>query len=154
NSENMPFLLDELDRTPTSAAFATAIKLGSLQDVERFVKKGADINCLNEKDQTPFMLACIRGEAAIAQFLLHNGAAENDRVDREDRNLLIHACSHENNAELVHALLDLRPKSTDKQDRFGYTAVMLASMHKNPEISAPLIERGANLNLVSNDGHT
>jgi len=52
---------------------------GDLVDVQRHLKKGADVNALNKDGVTPLMLAVGAGNANLVTYLLDKGANANAR---------------------------------------------------------------------------
>ena len=67
-----------------------AAREGSLQDVERLLSGGADVNESNEYGETPLHLAARCGSLEVVKFLLENGASGDIAARDEDGRTPLH----------------------------------------------------------------
>ena len=97
------------------------------------------VDAANAAEETPLMMAALRGALEPAQRLLARGAA----VNREGWTPLHYAASGPNPA-LVRLLLE-RGAAVDARSPNGSTALMMAARYGSEEAVAMLLERGADV---------
>ncbi|XP_029556151.1 inactive serine/threonine-protein kinase TEX14 isoform X1 [Salmo trutta] len=76
----------------------------NLHKLEKLLKKGVDVDCVNHLGQTPLFCASLLGLASVTELLLQFGADPNHRC--EDRSTPVHAAVFACNPWLLSGLLD------------------------------------------------
>ncbi|XP_042165344.1 inactive serine/threonine-protein kinase TEX14 isoform X4 [Oncorhynchus tshawytscha] len=76
----------------------------NLHKMEKLLKKGVDVDCVNHLGQTPLFCASLLGLACVTELLLQFGADPNHRC--EDRSTPVHAAVFACNPWLLSGLLD------------------------------------------------
>ncbi|KAK1800596.1 hypothetical protein P4O66_005808, partial [Electrophorus voltai] len=76
----------------------------NLHKVEKLLKKGVDVDCVNHLGQTPLFCASLLGFTGVAELLLQYGADPNYRCG--DRSTPVHAAVFSCNPWLLSELLD------------------------------------------------
>ncbi|KAG7222784.1 hypothetical protein INR49_016103 [Caranx melampygus] len=77
---------------------------GNLNKLEKLLKKGVDVNCVNHLGQSPLFCAALLGQVKVTELLLHYGADPNHRC--EDWSTPVHAGVFSCNTSVVSGLLD------------------------------------------------
>jgi len=138
------------------------------QVVETLLKKGVDINMTNSQNQTALHLACKRGDRLIVKALLDHGAMTDLEQDNGDTALCITMDLLDNldedeeeekdsHLQVVMLLIDNMtsvPSNLSKQYKNGKTAVHYACKYGLESMVEKLIERGATMDCVDNEGDT
>ncbi|MDG2122501.1 MAG: ankyrin repeat domain-containing protein, partial [Verrucomicrobiales bacterium] len=102
------------DRLPN--ALGEAVEAGNLERVKRLVAGGAPVNARRESNgTTPLAAASLRGDTAIARFLLENKARPNHT--NRDRNAPLHIAAFMCRTEIVELLLKHGASVTQKNAR-------------------------------------
>jgi ankyrin repeat protein len=89
---------------------------------ERLVSRGADVTRRRSDGRTPYAVAQLSGNRAVADWLLDHGASP----DLPDVDRLVAACSR-GDREAAHALLAARPELRDEIGPEHYTAMHQAA---------------------------
>ncbi|TTS33138.1 Inactive serine/threonine-protein kinase TEX14 [Bagarius yarrelli] len=76
----------------------------NLQRLEKLLKQGVDVDCVNNLGQTCLYCACLLGFAAVAELLLRYGADPNHRCD--DRSTPLHAAVFSCDTRMLSKLLE------------------------------------------------
>lgn len=168
------FDLNEKDLQGRSAAYVAA-ESGSVRALNFLVKNGADIKAANLDGVTPLMAAAGAGEGEAIRYLLEKGADARLK-DEIGKFALIHAMD----GESVEAINLLAPESREMLDtgllyaadmdkyetipvlvkygasvyarNGGKTSLMIAAERGNDRAAKMLLDEGANLYAVSDDG--
>lgn len=123
---------------------------GDLNAVRQCVESVADINAVNNDDETALMIASKKGYLEIVKYLVENDFEVNARVmfGNETALILASQCGH---LEIVKFLIS---KGADKntQDYSGFTALMWASVRGYFQIVQCLVECGVDANIINRDG--
>ena len=119
-----------------------ACHMGDIETVRDLIKRGADINARDSSGNTPLGYAAMAGNSDIYELLIKNGA-DFDLFD----------CSAAGDLQRVKELI------ADKADinainRYGSTALLLASWDKGVEVMELLLNNGANIDLQNDQGRT
>jgi ankyrin repeat protein len=122
------------------ATLPVAAELGDLDEVQRLVNKGADINAKDDEGATALINACAQGHADVARLLLKNGADVNAENRYAWTALIVAAWK--GYPEVVKILLDFGADVRPKND-LCRTALESAQEEGHPEIVALLKAHGA-----------
>ena len=125
--------------------------LGSVEDVERLIARGADMECITACGNTPLMIAASQGNMAVIESLLNSGA----RVDAANVNgetALSLACEH-GSTKPISRLLDFGA-NVNGTDKDGFTPLMSFAFSSIGclETARLLIDRGADVFACDFDG--
>jgi ankyrin repeat protein len=124
---------------------------GTLTEIQSLFKTNPNsINSVNENKSSPLILACYRGNIAVAKFLINN---VKDIDYSSDMGTALMAATYKNQTELVKLLLENKanPNTTDAN---GTTALLLAVQFKNTPLVQLLLEFKADKTIKDNKGKT
>ncbi|CAL8275906.1 unnamed protein product [Arctogadus glacialis] len=76
----------------------------NLTKMEKLLRKGVDVDCINHLGQTPLFCAALLGHGAVSELLLQYRADPNHRC--KDLSTPVHAAVFSGNARLLSGLLD------------------------------------------------
>src|SRR5439155_24639342 len=114
------------------------------------LKKGIDINSLDEDGRSILMHALLASDASlgIVKLLIQNGADVNLREPKQQWTAL-HFAAREGRAEIVKLLLDNKSE-VDARDSFGNTPLWRAVMdfRGDDKVIRLLLSHGADKNLA------
>lgn len=115
------------------------ISKGNAEKVRELIAKNPSlINSKNEQGLSALMIAMYHGKEEIARMLIEKGAElsffDAAAIGRE---------------EIVNKYLESNPSLLNQSSVDGFTALHLASFFGQEGVSKTLIDKGANVNLVS-----
>ncbi len=114
---------------------------------ELLIRNGANVNAANDDGATPLYLACTNRSSAVVERLLSAGANANARLPNGETVLM--NCARTGDAKAVKALLTHHADPNAKESAHQQTALMWAAAEKHPEVTALLLEFGADLSARS-----
>ncbi|WP_234648435.1 ankyrin repeat domain-containing protein [Dyadobacter sp. CY356] len=132
-------------------ALMNAINKNDISLVERLIQNGADIDELDEKKDSPLVIAAYKGYNQIVKILLEKGA-DVSAVDPGMKATALHAAAYAGRTEAAKLLVDFHIDVNKQGPYNGYTALHDAIWQNNIEVVKVLLDAGADLNLLSNDG--
>jgi beta-lactamase regulating signal transducer with metallopeptidase domain len=130
--------VSELDRALFEAAAS-----GDIQEMDRFLNAGADVNAVLRNDGSPLIAAARSGQLAAVGFLLDRGADANMPVHRDGNPLI--AAARAGRLEVVALLLD-RGANIDQMVPDDENALIQASGNGHLRVVQFLVTRGADVN--------
>lgn len=107
-----------------------------------------DVNALNTKDESPLMMAALRGQHEIAEKLIKRGADVNKTGWAP-----LHYAASRGHLSLMALLLE-NSAYIDAESPNGTTPLMMAAMYGTPEAVKLLIDEGADPQLKNQQGLT
>ena len=107
-----------------------------------------DVNVLNAKDESPLMMAALRGQQEIAEKLIQRGADVNKTGWAP-----LHYAASRGHLSLMALLLE-NSAYIDAESPNGTTPLMMAAMYGTPEAVKLLIDEGADPQLKNQQGLT
>jgi len=128
-----------------------AAKRGSLTQVRLLIRKGAGVNEMSKRDQTPLHFAAFEGRDEIARLLIDVGAKVN--IKDVDGMTPLHFAADNNQLEMTKILLKNGALINAKNEN-GSTALHHAVYHDNAELAQLLIEKGAGVSIRDRSGKT
>ena len=141
--------------TPFEDIFLTAARREDFSGLDQQIKKGVDVNAINQYGHTALMLSArhnTRSTALVATLIEHG--AEIHIKDVNGYTALMWAAHQNNNREIVGALLEAGARVSD-QDNNGQSPILLsAHYNSNPDITEQLLEAGADINTRDNSRYT
>jgi hypothetical protein len=113
---------------------------GTVEEVKAIMKQNPEaINSVNGEGFSPLILACYRGNVAVADFLIHN---VKDINGSSSMGTPLMAAVVKKNIGIVKLLLDSKA-NPNISDASGTTALMFATIFKNYEIVEMLLDASA-----------
>lgn len=129
-----------------------AAQVGTLAQVRRLVRAGADVNAATTDGFTPLMLAVGHGSLEITEYLINQKADVNRRNEVGQTALMIAAL--EGNKPIIDRLV-VAGAEVHAVDHEGRNAVMWAASRGDfPEIISALVVYGADYNARNSAGLT
>lgn len=140
----------------TDEEFVNLCKTGTLSEVVKALKEGANPNAKNKETFTALIEAARRGSLTITQTLLDAGADVNLASQYGFTPLMASVCNTKNANPLVVDLLIDNGADINTKAALDQTALFMASIYikGQPEIIKSLVRAGANINITSNSGKT
>ncbi len=106
-----------------SAKFFTAAESGNVQEVDRLLDAGADVNVRDSRGETPLFSAALSGSKEIAESLIAHGADVN-ATDRDGLTPL-HLAAYQSRREIVKLLVG-KSANVNAKTREGSTPLIKA----------------------------
>ncbi len=129
-----------------------ATRAGDLEQLQKIVVQGADVNEKTTNDETPLMLAALAGKGEIVNYLLQRGADINARNASGMTSL--HAAAYAGHADIVRLLIAKGAKINDLSNRSHVTPLHVASEENHLATVKTLLELGADTSLVEINGYS
>jgi ankyrin repeat protein len=128
-----------------------AARSGTVEDLKILVYKNPEIiNTKNENGFTPLILACYKGNVAVAKFLIENSKT----IDvSSDMGTPLMAATYKGQAELVQLLLENKA-NPNIADSNGTTPLIYAAMFGNTKVMSLLLKYKADKTHKDKDGKT
>jgi len=126
-----------------STALHWAVYEDDKEAVELLIKAGARVDAPNEYGATPLWLACTEGHADLIDLLLRAGADPNLALHTGETPLM--TASRTGNVAAVKRLLVAGAKVNAKESSRSQTALMWAISERHPDVTALLLEFGADV---------
>ncbi len=141
-----------LKLAPEELALMQAAHDGQLDEVERIVAAGVDVDVADSDYRTPVMFAAFNGHSAVVAFLHEHGAVINTK-DINGRTPLLYASSGPFPGTVDYLLKN--GAEVDIQGTLeGFTALMTAAAEGQVDVVRVLLEHGADKDLEDKDGDT
>lgn len=106
-------------------------QFNSIRCVEWLLERGAPVDALKRADWTPLMLACAKGNGAVARLLVEGGAGV-DRVNKDGWNPL-HIAIRQGSTEVMLLLLEADADLLYVCSRIGRSVLHIAALHGNTQ---------------------
>lgn len=144
-------IISRLTPTPTDEEFLALCASGTPEEITQALNAEANINAMDEQNNTVLMIAAEKNNAEAVKILLEEEIDIN--TQNQDGNTALILASMNNDAETVSAILSHNPdiNITNKKE---YTALMAAVRYNNPEIVRVLLNADAKLDVVDALGNT
>lgn len=124
---------------------------GTVEEMKALVQIKKDtINVVNQSGFSPLILACYRGNTAVAEYLAKN--VKNINYNSPNGTALA-AAAVKGNTALVKMLLENKA-NPDLADAIGMTPLLYSSQFENKEIILLLLKYKADKKLVNGEGKT
>jgi len=127
-----------------------AARAGDLEQIQRLVVKGVDVNEQTTRNETALIIASLAGKGEVVHYLLQRGAD----IDARNSSGLssLHAAAYAGHTEIVSLLVVKGAEVNDAENRFGVTPLLLASEENHIKTVRELIKLGADINVVEING--
>ncbi len=116
---------------------------GDLDQVEKSLAEGVNVNAVMNNDLTPLMLSCIRGHRDVFECLINAGADLNERTINGATLMIIAA--KRGHTGIVKLLIEAKA-DFNAQNKDGTSALYIAAQENNTDCVKILIEARADLN--------
>ena len=143
-------ILSLASATSQAAAIHDAAKSGDLDQIQRLVVKGVDVNGKTIRDETPLIIAAVAGNGEIVNYLLQRGADINARS--ASGLTALHGAAYAGQTEIVLLLIARGAAVNDSSNRFKTTPLLLATEENHIETVSSLLKHGAYVNVVEMNG--
>jgi uncharacterized RDD family membrane protein YckC len=150
----MPAHLSDIQRT-TPQDVDSLIQMaigGSIEDLEKLLKDGADPNKKDATGDSPLVYAVQKGRADSARMLISYSADPDIRNGSGRSPLMVAAAA--GNTEIVGLLLARHVDADAKETLFGTTALHAAVDAGQSSTAKALLAAGVNVNAADKDGRT
>ncbi|XP_067002811.2 ankyrin repeat domain-containing protein 6 [Anabrus simplex] len=132
----------------------TAAQHGQSSCVEALVKVGADVRARDRKAHTPVFLAALHKHSECVKILLEAELTLKELDVTSGEWNLLHVAASNDDLNTMRVVLEHRQDLLDAQDLYGRTALHVAAEHGHQYCLRLLLEYGANLDVVDNEGYT
>jgi ankyrin repeat protein len=122
-----------------------------LEEVERLLGEGADINWIGEGDKTPLSIAAYCNHPKVVQLLLKHGANINT-TDKNNRAPVTWAAAFKDHYSVVEILINNGADLEIPSLNTGSTTLFVASHAGNFDIIKLLVSKGAKWNVKNRKG--
>lgn len=143
-------ILNVASATSQAAVIHDAAKSGDLDEIQRLVVKGVDVNEKTIGDETPLMVAALAGNGEIVNYLLQRGADIN--AQSASGLTALHAAAYAGQTEIVSLLVARGAIVNNSSNRFATTPLILATEENHIETVSSLLAHGADINAVEMNG--
>lgn len=129
-----------------------AAKSGNLEQVQRLIVQGADVNGKATRDETPLIIASLAGKGEIVNYLLQRGADINAR--NASGMTALHAAAYGGHTDIVLLLVTKGAEVNDASNRFEVTPLHVASEENHVETVKELLMHQADASAVEINGYS
>ena len=129
-----------------------AAKAGDLEQLQKMVVQGADVNEKAVQNETALMIAALAGKGEIVNYLLQRGADINARNTSGMTSL--HAAAYAGHSDIVRLLVAKGADVNDASNRFGVTALHVAAEENHIETVKTLLDLGADVSVIEVNGYS
>ena len=128
-------LQDQLSQESTIEGLFEAVERGAVDEVETLLSQDVPIDCRDEKERTPLIVAAFEGKFDLVNKLIDLGA-DIDAVDVYGETALM-AATYGAHLDVVKALVE-RGANTDILNKEGLTALAMAREMENKAVASYL----------------
>ncbi|XP_031640648.1 serine/threonine-protein phosphatase 6 regulatory ankyrin repeat subunit A-like [Contarinia nasturtii] len=128
-----------------------ASRKGDINEVNRLIDEGAEVNVRDVKGKTPLCQAIINAHEEIAMIILNKGADFRHQKLEGGKSIIIEAVL-KGMTNVVEKLLD-KKADVNKFDNRGYSALHYACKLGKMDIATSLIRHGADVKAKNHVGH-
>ncbi len=129
-----------------------AARENNISEIKTYTQRGKDINKVNSKKHTAFILAAYYGHTQALDALLQAGA-DTCAVDYKGNNAFM-GVAFKGHEQVAKWLLENTDCNVNHQNYAGQTAIMMASLFGRDNIIEILLEHGANPKIIDKQGNT
>ena len=129
-----------------------AASSGDLEQLQKMVVQGADVNEKAAREETPLMLAALAGKGEIVNYLLQRGADINAR--NTSGMTALHAAAYAGYSDIVRLLIAKGADVNDASNRFGVTALHVAAEENHIETVKTLLDLGGDVSVIEINGYS
>ena len=122
-----------------------AVARGDISTSSNLIKRGADLNAVNDNGQTALMQAIRQDQTAVARLLIEQGA-KIDIAD-EEGNTALHLAIQNGQLDVVQTLL-AKGADPNRSNKAKDAPLLLATRADYPEIALQLLKRTARPDVV------
>ncbi len=135
-----------------AGAIHDAARSGDLEQIQRLIVKGSDVNAKATRDETPLVVAALAGKGEIASYLLQRGA---DIDARTSSGLTpLHAAAYAGHDDIVRLLVARGADIDDAGNAYGVTPLHLAAEENHVTTVKALLSLGASVIALESNGYS
>lgn len=150
--EKDPTLVNNVNSNGASALLV-AINQGKLDIVQELIAANADINLKDAAEHSALYYAIEQGNVELAKMLIDNGALNQCNEETIRQYLFSAIAAGEAFTDIALTLIDKTDlNNIDSMDELNSTALLWAAQEGNLDIFEKLLEKGANIQHVNNEG--
>lgn len=131
---------------------ATVLTKQAIITLQLLISLGASFDLLEDGDGcTALMNACLKGSYELARFIIQENPDQLGKTSKQGRNCLFYAISSNNaqsNLDLIQTLLNAGVNPNHRENLHGDSCLSLAVKNGYSQISALLLEHGAEPNII------
>ncbi len=135
-----------------ASAIHDAARSGDLDQVQKLIVQGVDVNASAMRDETPLILAALAGQGEIVNYLLQRGADINARNSSGMTSL--HAAAYTGHADIVLLLINKGAEVNDAANHFKVTPLHVASEENHLNVVQALLRLGADVTAIETNGYS
>ncbi len=135
-----------------AGALHDAAKSGDLEQVQRLIVQGEDVNGKATREETPLMIASLAGNGEIVSYLLQRGADINAR--NASGMTALHAAAYTGHTDIVLLLITKGAEVNDASNRYGVTPLHVASEENHVDTVQELLRHGADTTVLEINGYS
>ena len=136
----------------TAAPLHEAAKSGEVEEAERLIQAGADLEALDEDGETPLTAAALEGQTAAVKLLVARGA--DIKGQNKGGFTALQAAAYTGHIRIVEFVIDRGVEIDDQDNKAKITPLHAAAEQDYLDIVKLLIERGARIDLKELNGWT
>uniref|UniRef100_A0A182J502 ANK_REP_REGION domain-containing protein n=1 Tax=Anopheles atroparvus TaxID=41427 RepID=A0A182J502_ANOAO len=136
---------DQIDSNGCTALHY-AVTLGHADATSLLLKLDADPNRQDRKGRTPAHCGCAKGQMETVKIL--HAKKGNLWLRNAKGDLPVHDAASSGRRQLVHWLIQMKPKHINTTSNDGRTLLHIAAGHDNVDLCKLLLELGADVNLL------
>ena len=123
---------------------------GHIFSVNTFIRKGADVNELNNMGKSPLYLASEYGHLKVVSSLLNCPTLN---VTLRTNYTALHIASENGHSSIVKMLLR-KCVDVNSKDKYGFTPIMVACYEGKDDIVSLLLSKGADISIKNNNNQS
>jgi len=152
----LPFVVLQLTNCATMTPLTAAARDGNVDLVKELLKKGAKIDEPNPGNwnATPLYWSLSNCKYEAAEYLLKKGANVNSTDSFGMSPLHLAVCCKDTDLSLIEHLIEKGADVNYKNTPDGWTGLHFAIFSGADDVARLLIEKGANVNAIADDGTT
>lgn len=127
-----------------------AVKSGDLDDVQRLISAGQDVNVRDKKGETPLHWAADGNHYSVAKLLIKKGAYVNARD--MNGNTPLHYAAYRGNKKITELLISKGADINAKDNSLGVTPLWRSAEGGQAAVAELLINKGAQVDAASELG--
>lgn len=138
---------------PSSAGpLHDAARNGDLNQIEKLIAQGADVNAPGPDGEAPLTIAALQGQREMVALLLKRGA----ELQLRNKGGLtpLHAAAYSGHREVVEFLISKGANLNDADNHYGVSPLHLAAEENRTAVVQLLLAKGANAETKEVNGYT
>ena len=127
-----------------------AAKAGDLEQVQRLLGQGMNIDSPGRNAETPLLVASLQGHTAVVDWLLAHNADTHAR--NQGGFTPLHAAAYGGHRDIAELLIAKGADVNDKENRYRIAPLLAAAEENHPDVVELLLAHGADPNSKEING--